>query len=45
MAVMETLGFAAYFKDRLVALTGGAAMLPPAVLAVVGLVRRRASAR
>ena len=28
MAVMETLGFAAFFKDRLVAVVGGAAMLP-----------------
>ena len=33
MAVMETLGFAAFFRDRLVAIVGGAAMLPIAVLA------------
>jgi uncharacterized membrane protein len=34
MATMETLGFAAFFKDRLVAAVGGAAMLPFAVLSV-----------
>ncbi|MEZ5217435.1 MAG: carotenoid biosynthesis protein [Ilumatobacteraceae bacterium] len=28
MSVMETLGFAAFFRDRLVAVVGGAAMLP-----------------
>ncbi len=33
MAVMETLGFAAFFRDRLVAAVGGAAMLPIAALA------------
>ena len=33
MAVMETLGFALFFRDRVVAASGGAAMLPFAVLA------------
>ena len=33
MAVMETLGFALFFRDRVVAAAGGAAMLPLAVLA------------
>ena len=28
MGVMETVGFAAFFRDRLVAAVGGAAMLP-----------------
>ena len=37
MAVMETLGFAAFFKDRVVAAVGGAAMLPIAAAAVRGL--------
>jgi uncharacterized membrane protein len=45
MAVMETIGFAAYFKDRLVALVGGVGMLVPALLAGVGIVRRGASGR
>ena len=40
MAVMETLGFALFFRDRVVAAAGGAAMLPFAVLAA-----RRAWAR
>ncbi len=40
MAAMETLGFALFFRDRLVAAVGGAAMLPVAALAV-----RRAWAR
>lgn len=34
MAVMQTLGFAAFFRDPLVALTGGSAMLPPALVAL-----------
>ena len=34
MAVMETVGFAAFFGDRLVAVVGGAAMLPIAAGAV-----------
>lgn len=34
MAVMETLGFAAFFRDRLVAAVGGAAMLPITVAAL-----------
>ena len=33
MAVMETLGFAVFFRDRVVAAVGGAGMLPVAVLA------------
>ena len=37
MAVMETLGFAVFFKDRLVATVGGSAMLPIAAAAVRGL--------
>ena len=39
MAVMETLGFAAFFRDRLVATVGGAAMVPIAATAVVRLLR------
>jgi uncharacterized membrane protein len=34
MAVMQTLGFAAFFNDPLVAVVGGSAMLPPAIVAV-----------
>jgi uncharacterized membrane protein len=41
MAVMETIGFAAFFKDRLVAAVGGAAMLPVSGVAVVRLIRGR----
>jgi uncharacterized membrane protein len=40
MAAMETLGFAAFFRDRLVAAVGGAAMVPVATAAVGSLVRR-----
>jgi uncharacterized membrane protein len=40
MAAMETVGFGAFFGDRLVAAVGGAAMLPLAALAVTRLVRR-----
>ena len=36
MAVMETLAYAAFFRDRVVALVGGAAMLPIAALALAG---------
>ena len=39
MGVMETVGFAAFFRDRLVAAVGGAAMLPLAAAAVVGVTR------
>ncbi len=39
MAVMETLGFAAFFRDRLVAAVGGAAMMPIAVAGLMGLRR------
>jgi len=35
MAVMSTLGFAVFFRDPIVALVGGSAMLPPAIAAVV----------
>jgi len=41
MAAMETVGFAAFFRDRLVAAVGGAAMLPFAVAGVVGVLRGR----
>lgn len=41
MAVMETLGFAAFFRDRVVAAVGGAAMLPVAVTAARSLRRAR----
>ena len=34
MAAMETVGFAVFFRDRLVAGVGGAAMLPIAIAAV-----------
>ena len=34
MAVMQTLGFAAFFNDPMVAAVGGSAMLPPAILAL-----------
>lgn len=34
MGVMETVGFAAFFKDRLVATAGGSTMLPIAIAAV-----------
>ena len=34
MGVMETVGFAAFFGDRVVAAAGGAAMLPLAALAL-----------
>ena len=37
MAVMETLGFAAFFGDRVVAAVGGAAMLPLAAAGVAGI--------
>ena len=36
MATMETVGFARYFDDRLVAAVGGSAMVPAAVAAVRG---------
>jgi uncharacterized membrane protein len=39
MAAMETLGFAAFFDDRLVAAVGGAAMLPIAAAGVAGISR------
>jgi putative membrane protein len=41
MAVMETVGFAAYFRDRVVAAAGGAAMLPFAAFGLAGLLGRR----
>jgi putative membrane protein len=41
MAVMETVGFAAFFRDRVVAAAGGAAMLPLTVAAVARLARSR----
>ena len=39
MGAMETVGFAAFFGDRVVALMGAAAMLPLAARAVVGVLR------
>jgi uncharacterized membrane protein len=39
VAAMETLGFAAFFGDRLVAAVGGAAMVPVAVAAVTRVLR------
>jgi putative membrane protein len=41
MAGMETLGFAAFFRDRLVAAVGGVAMLPIAGAAARSLLQRR----
>jgi uncharacterized membrane protein len=40
MSVMETVGFAAFFKDRLVATAGGVTMLPIAIAAVISGLRR-----
>jgi len=40
MAVMETVGFARYFRDPVVAVVGGAAMLPLAAVSVVKALRR-----
>jgi len=42
MAAMETLGFAAFFRDRVVAVVGGAAMLPIAAAAARTMFRWRA---
>lgn len=39
VAVMETLGFAAFFRDRTVAAAGGAAMLPVAAVASLAVIR------
>jgi uncharacterized membrane protein len=39
MGVMETIGFARFFRDPLVAAVGGLAMLPVAAAAIVGSVR------
>ena len=39
MGLMETVGFAAFFRDRLVVVVGGVAMLPLAAVAVAGVVR------
>jgi uncharacterized membrane protein len=39
MAVMETVGFAVFFDDRLVATIGGSAMLPPAAVALARTLR------
>jgi putative membrane protein len=41
MSVMQTLGFARYFRDPLVAAVGGAAMLPTAVIAARNLASSR----
>jgi uncharacterized membrane protein len=45
MGVMETVGFGAFFGDRLVAAVGGTAMLPIAALAAVRLARSRLGER
>lgn len=42
MSVMQTLGFARYFRDPLVAAVGGLGMLPIAAAAVTQLARRSA---
>ena len=39
MGVMETIGFARYFRDPLVAVAGGLGMLPVAVAALAGKAR------
>jgi uncharacterized membrane protein len=44
MAAMETLGFAVFFKDRIVAAAGGAGMLPIAGVAALRMLRRRSGA-
>lgn len=41
MSVMQTLGFAKYFRDPLVAVVGGAGMLPIAAVAVRNLLSQR----
>jgi uncharacterized membrane protein len=41
MAAMETVAFGAFFRDRLVAVVGGAGMLPVAFAAVARSVRER----
>jgi uncharacterized membrane protein len=41
LGVMQTIGFAAFFRDRLVAAMGGSAMLPVAAVAMARVVRRR----
>ena len=40
MSVMQTLGFARYFRDPLVAVVGGLAMLPIAATAATRVVQR-----
>jgi putative membrane protein len=40
VATMETVGFAKYFRDPVVAVVGGAAMLPIAAAAAVSCLRR-----
>jgi putative membrane protein len=44
MAAMETVGFAAFFRDRLVAAAGGTAMVPAAAVALWRTARRGATA-
>ncbi len=39
MGVMETIGFARFFRDPVVAAVGGLAMLPIAAAAVIGRLR------
>ena len=45
MGVMETVGFAAFFRDRVVASTGGAAMLPVAAAAILRRARPTSAVR
>lgn len=45
MAAMETVGFAAFFRDRLVALVGGVAMVPLAAAGLVASLRSTGPAR
>lgn len=45
MGVMETVGFAAFFRDRMVAAVGGAGMVPLSVVAVRSLWRARHARR
>lgn len=43
MSVMQTLGFARFFGDRLVAVVGGAGMLPTAAVATAQLLSKRSA--
>jgi uncharacterized membrane protein len=45
MSVMQTLGFAKYFRDPVVAIVGGAGMLPIAAVAAKNVISRRAASQ